>query len=284
MPDFEDLRSSTLFILLLDHPQWVGFAVFGIAFVESFAVAGVVVPGVALLAAAAFVAGGGALDLGPALACAWAGAVLGDGSSFLIGRWYGPALRSQPWLQRRPHWIAAGDRFFARHGVLGVVLGRFVGPIRPVVPLIAGMLRMSPAAFFAINLASALAWAPVYVLPGYLFGASLAHALQPPIGWLPGIALIIFGIWGAARLTGAAWRSGQADGRLAAHTSPHSAIGAWLRGPLAPGSEDTRLAALAACLAVGALLLLAALLLMLPVLTDWRRFLRELLTVTAQLL
>lgn len=284
MPGFEELRSSALFTLLMEHPQWVGLAVFAIALVESFAIVGVVVPGVALLAATAFIAGGGALDLGPALACAWTGAVLGDGSSFLIGRWFGPSLRRLPWLRRRPHWIAAGERFFERHGVLGVVLGRFVGPIRPVIPLIAGMLRMPMATFFSINLASALAWAPVYILPGYLLGASLSHALQPPVGWLPGMALIVLGVWGAARLTTMAWRSGLREGRLAARVDPATVAGSWLSRPLAEGSEDTRLAALAAMLTVAALLLLATLLLMLPILADWRRFLGELWSTAWRLL
>lgn len=283
MPGFEELRSSALFTLLLENPQWVGLAVFVIAFVESFAIAGVVVPGVALLAAAAFIAGGGALDLGPALACAWAGAVLGDGSSFLIGRWFGPALRRQSWLQKRPHWIEAGDRFFERHGVLGVVLGRFVGPIRPVVPLIAGMLRMRMTTFFAINLTSAFAWAPVYVLPGYLLGASMANALQPPVGWLAGVVLILFGVGGAARLTAIAWRAGLIDGRLGARLDPSTHAGAWLRGSLTADSRDTRLAAVAATLTLSALLLLAALILMLPMLADWRRFLQELLGIAWRL-
>lgn len=284
MPGFEELRSSALFTLLIEHPQWVGLAVFVIAFVESFAIAGVVVPGVALLAATAFVAGGGALDLGPTLACAWAGAVAGDGSSFLIGRWFGPALRRLPWLRRRPHWIETGERFFDRHGVLGVVLGRFVGPIRPMVPLIAGMLRMRKRTFFAINLTSALVWAPVYILPGYLLGASLANALQPPVGWLPGVVLFVLGFWGAARLTVMAWRSGLQGGRLAARLDPATDTGAWLCGPLTPGSEDTRLAAIAASLAVVSLLLLTTLLMLLPMLADWRRFLGELLGIAWRLL
>ncbi|MCW8886748.1 MAG: hypothetical protein OQK12_16095, partial [Motiliproteus sp.] len=54
--------------------------------------------------------------------------------------------------------------------IYSVVIGRFVGPVRPVVPFVAGMLSMKPALFVSINLISALAWAPVYILPGYLLG------------------------------------------------------------------------------------------------------------------
>ena len=49
------------------------------AFVESFALIGIIVPGVLLLAAAAFIAGTGALSLQATLICAFIGAVAGDG-------------------------------------------------------------------------------------------------------------------------------------------------------------------------------------------------------------
>ncbi|MGI9295920.1 MAG: hypothetical protein ACR2PS_18205, partial [Pseudomonadales bacterium] len=33
--------------------------------------------------------------------------------------------------------------------------------------------------FFTVNLASALAWAPVYMLPGFFLGASIELAMPP---------------------------------------------------------------------------------------------------------
>jgi len=64
------------------------------------------------------------------------------------------------------------------------------------VPVIAGMLGMSPARFYAMNILSALLWAPAHILPGVVFGASLqlagavsfrlvaVIAIFAAIGWL----------------------------------------------------------------------------------------------------
>jgi membrane protein DedA with SNARE-associated domain len=282
VPEFDDLRSSEMFAFLTAHPDCVGLAVLAIAFVESFAVAGVLVPGVALLAAAAFVAGSGTLDLGPTLACAFVGAVLGDGCSFLLGRHFSSGLRAHAWLARRRHWIDRGEAFVARHGVTGIVLGRFVGPIRPIVPLVAGMLGMRSALFFGVNLLSATVWAPVYVLPGFLLGASLAHALQPPSGWLGGLVVIVCGTWLAVHAVILAWRSGTTDGALVRRLGAGGR--SRLAQPLARGSTDTWLSLGASLLAVAVTLGLLAAALSLSALADWRHFLMELATLALALL
>jgi undecaprenyl-diphosphatase len=58
------------------------------------------------------------------------------------------------------------------------MLGRFFGPIRAIIPFIAGMLDMSPKQFLAVNIASALLWAPAYLIPGMLFGNSLQETTE----------------------------------------------------------------------------------------------------------
>ncbi|WVM90805.1 VTT domain-containing protein [Halopseudomonas pachastrellae] len=73
-------------------------------------------------------------------------------------------------FRRHPQWIDRGERFFRRYGWVSVVLGRFIGPIRPIIPLVAGMFDMPAWRFVAINLLSALVWAPAYLIPGYSAG------------------------------------------------------------------------------------------------------------------
>lgn len=177
--DIKALQDSALFEFLLANPDWVAWSVALIAFTESFAIAGVVVPGVALLTVAAFVAGSGTLDMASTLVAAFVGAVLGDGSSFFIGKYYGRRLLASRLMKKKQQWIVRGELFFAQHGAKGIVIGRFIGPIRPIMPLVAGMLRMPTGLFFAVNLASALAWTPVYVLPGFFLGASIELAIPP---------------------------------------------------------------------------------------------------------
>jgi membrane protein DedA with SNARE-associated domain len=165
---------------LEQHPAWVAAAIALVSFLESFAILGIAVPGVALLAAAAFVAGSGALGLPECLFAAFAGAVAGDGASFLLGRLFHADIKGAWPFRHNPEWIANGERFFTRHGAKSVAIGRFVGPIRPVIPLVAGILNMPSRPFFLINVGSALAWAPVYILPGYYLGAAVDTRLASP--------------------------------------------------------------------------------------------------------
>lgn len=177
----------TLIQPLLDwlnlHQQWVAAAIVLIAFLESLALAGVVIPGVLLLFGASAVAGSGALGIWPTLACAFFGAVLGDSISFFLGKQLKQHIKKLWPFRNYPDWIRNGESFFARHGGKSIVIGRFVGPIRPVIPLVAGMLDMSSARFVSINLCSALAWAPTYVVPGFLFGASIQWGTRFPEGF-----------------------------------------------------------------------------------------------------
>lgn len=180
------------------HQQWVAAAIVFIAFLESLALAGVVIPGVLLLFGASAVAGGGVLDIWQTLACAFVGAVLGDCTSFFLGKLLKQKIKNIWPFRNYPEWISNGEEFFARHGGKSIVIGRFVGPIRPVIPLVAGTLNMHSGRFVLINLVSALGWAPTYVIPGFLFGASVHWGIQFPEGfsrllvYIGAIALIGF--------------------------------------------------------------------------------------------
>lgn len=165
-----------------------------ISLVESLALVGLLVPGVVLITAAASFAGHEELALLPLLTAAFVGAVIGDGLSFWLGYSQRKTITSRWPLNRYPGWLAQGQSFFDRYGTLSILIGRFIGPVRPIIPLIGGMMRMSPRTFTLANVASALLWAPAYILPGYLLG----HAWQNLPGfssqlraWLIGLGVLI---------------------------------------------------------------------------------------------
>lgn len=141
-----------------------------LAFIETFAFLGLLVPGVAVLFALAALAGTQETAITPLLMGAFIGAILGDQLSFFLGRYASPWLKRRWPLKNHPQWQQRGERYFDRYGGMSVVIGRFVGPIRPLIPFVAGSCRMPALRFTAFNLASALAWAPAYLLPGYLTG------------------------------------------------------------------------------------------------------------------
>lgn len=155
------------------HPYWAEFVVFGVAFGESLAVVGLLLPGVFLLFGAGALIALGVLDMWTTLGSAALGASLGDGVSFWIGRHYHQRLRVMWPLRRYPELLNRGVDFFYRHGGKSILLGRFIGPLRPFIPAVAGMLDMSTWRYIVINIVAALAWAPVYILPGVVFGASM---------------------------------------------------------------------------------------------------------------
>lgn len=163
---------------LAQHPYWAGFFVFCLAFAESLALIGLLVPGVAVLFAVGALIGLGVLPFESMCLWAIAGAVAGDGLSFWLGRRFKHSLRRWWPFRRHPEWLQRGVRFFRRYGALGILLGRFVGPVRAVVPLAAGMMAMPAGRFALVNVVSALLWAPAYLLPGMVFGASLELAAR----------------------------------------------------------------------------------------------------------
>jgi len=165
-----------IFHWLSEHPVWSGLFVFLIALTESLVIVGLVVPGTVLMFGVGTLVGTGVLDVKLVLFLAFIGAVIGDGISF----WFGATYREQIsdfWpFKNNPQILEKGKAFFARHGGKSVFFGRFVGPVRPVIPAVAGMMHMPAKTFFTINIISAAGWAPFYLVPGILFGSSIGLA------------------------------------------------------------------------------------------------------------
>ncbi|HRW64853.1 MAG TPA: VTT domain-containing protein [Candidatus Competibacter sp.] len=160
------------------HPHFAGLILGLATCAESLAFIGLVVPGATLTLVAGVLVGAGSMAFRSTFAWAVGGAVLGDGLSYWFGHRYQAQLRDLGVLRRHPEWLARGENFFHRHGGKSILFARFVGPVRPVIPVVAGMLGMAPIRFYLYNFASALIWAAAHLLPGMVFGASLALAGQ----------------------------------------------------------------------------------------------------------
>ncbi|SFM74704.1 bifunctional DedA family/phosphatase PAP2 family protein [Marinobacter zhejiangensis] len=170
------------------NPGWLAATLFLVAFLESLAVAGIVVPGVAILFAVSVLAGKVGVPLADALLWAGLGAIAGDGLSFWLGRCFQGRLDRIWPFSRYPSLLNKGERFFLQHGGKSVVIGRFVGPIRPIIPLVAGALLMPWQRFLTFNVLSAVGWAVAYIAPGYLIGSTLEQSLELPRHFYPILA------------------------------------------------------------------------------------------------
>jgi membrane protein DedA with SNARE-associated domain len=69
-------------------------------------------------------------------------------------------------LSRHPQLIPKGEAFITRWGALGIFIGRFSGPLRASVPLVAGVFAMPYWRFQAANFTSAFVWAAVLLTLG----------------------------------------------------------------------------------------------------------------------
>lgn len=156
------------------HPGWIGVALALAAFAESFFVIGVVLPGALVLFALAAVAGGLDLPVLPLLLYTAVGASVADISSFFIGRELEHLFHDRSAGRRWHRHLDRTHDFLEKWGVLAVIVGRFVGPIRPFMPAVAGAAGMRRRVFIASDLASSLAWAPFYFLPGYFSANAFA--------------------------------------------------------------------------------------------------------------
>ncbi len=160
-----------------DHQAWAPAVVFALGFVESLAFLSLLVPSTVILLGISGLFGASGLAFTPLLLAGGIGASGGYAVSFWLGRHYHePILQAWP-LRRYPGMIERAERFFARFGVFSVFLGHFFGPVRAVIPVIAGIARMPEAKFQAANIPSGFLWAFFVMAPGYF--ATAASEMQP---------------------------------------------------------------------------------------------------------
>ena len=94
------------------------------------------------------------------------GAFFGDWVSYWLGYHYQWAIARVWPRSRHPDLLPRGEAFFPRWGAAGVFFGRFFGPLRAAVPLVAGICEMPILPFQIVNAASALVWATGILVPG----------------------------------------------------------------------------------------------------------------------
>ncbi|OMG71153.1 LssY C-terminal domain-containing protein [Burkholderia ubonensis] len=209
------------------HPALVLVIVFAAACAEAIALIGTVVPAGAVMFAAGALIGAGALDGWITIGVAVAGAVVGDGISYELGRRYRSEVRN--WWARigRAASYERGEQFVLRHGMKSIALARFLAPVRAVVPVVVGCASLPRRSFYPTNVASALVWAPVHVAPGIAFGASaaLAEAVSARVAAiLLVVAALVVAVWFGVRV---ALRRGVPLLRRAAAAMVHACAHRW---------------------------------------------------------
>ena len=124
------------------HAAWAAPIAFALAFGESLAFISLLIPAWAALVGIGVLIGSGDLNLWPIWLAGSLGAALGDCLSYWVGIKIGPPVAHMWPISRHPELLPKGEAFVARWGVLAIFIGRFFGPLRASVPLVAGIFRM----------------------------------------------------------------------------------------------------------------------------------------------
>lgn len=181
---------------LQQNPHWSLFITFLISLTESLAIIGSIVPGSITMTAIGILAGSGVMRVDLTLLAATLGAVAGDSLSYILGYCYSEQLTEIWPFSKYPKWLHYGKDFFNAHGGKSVLIGRFVGPLRSIIPVIAGIMHMKQWHFFVANVISAIGWSLLYIMPGVVLGAA-SHDLstEKATHLFILILILLVGVW-----------------------------------------------------------------------------------------
>jgi membrane protein DedA with SNARE-associated domain len=162
--------SDALTGLIPIYGPWI---IFGIVAFES---AGVPLPGETILVGSAVLAATtGQIDIVAVVLAAAAGAIVGDGMGYLVGRQFG-----SPFLRRYGRYIRLdedrlliGRYLFFQYGSAVVFFGRFIAVLRMFAALLAGANGMPAARFFFFNITGGICWACLFGFGAYAAGAQM---------------------------------------------------------------------------------------------------------------
>lgn len=185
---------------------WAYLAVGALAFLETAFFVGLVAPGEFAVVLGGFIAGQGVLDVALLAVIVSACAAAGDTTSYLIGRRLGRAflLRHGPRFGLAEQRLEHVEAFFARHGGKTILVGRFVGLLRALMPFTAGASRVPARRFLPVDYLAAVAWSLTFVTLGYVFWQSfdtvVSVAKQSTFALGVAAALVVAGIVAVRRL------------------------------------------------------------------------------------
>jgi membrane protein DedA with SNARE-associated domain len=183
------------------------YALVGVfAFLETGAFVGLVAPGETVVLIGGVIAGQGRIEVLPLIGLVWLCAALGDSLSFLIGRRLGRGflLRHGPKVRLTRDRLGQVEGYFERHGGKTILVGRFIGIVRPVAPFIAGSSGMRYTAFIPYSVLGTGLWAALYCLLGYIFYRSFDTvakvAGQATLGFAVVVVVVVGAVYAYRRL------------------------------------------------------------------------------------
>jgi len=156
--------------LSAQYGMWIYAILFLIIFCETGLVATPFLPGDSLLFAAGGIAAVGGMNIHIMVLILLIAAILGDAVNFMIGKYFGAKLFSNPdsKIFRRAY-LEKTHAFYEKHGGKTIIIARFVPIVRTFAPFVAGMGDMHYGRFIRYNIIGAMAWVLLFSYLGYFF-------------------------------------------------------------------------------------------------------------------
>jgi membrane protein DedA with SNARE-associated domain/membrane-associated phospholipid phosphatase len=179
--------------------KWTYALVGTMAFLETGAFVGFIAPGEFTVILGGVIAGEGTISILPLIGLVWLCAICGDSLSFLIGRRVGRQFMLKHGRRIRIDEARMNQvaDYFDRHGGKTIVIGRFIGFVRPLAPFIAGTSRMPYARFLPYSVLGTGLWGTTFCVLGYVFWRSfdqvskIAGQATLALGTVAAVAVVV---------------------------------------------------------------------------------------------
>ncbi|QKJ88694.1 DedA family protein [Paramixta manurensis] len=148
---------------------WVVYCVMFITlFLENGLLPASFLPGDSLLLLAGAMIAKGVMDFVPTMVILTTAASLGCWLSYLQGRWLGNTQIVKSWLMHLPaQYHQRAWHLFNRHGLMALLVGRFLAFVRTLLPTMAGISGLKNSRFQIFNWLSGFLWVSIVVTFGY---------------------------------------------------------------------------------------------------------------------
>ncbi len=178
--------------------QWTYLLVGLMAFLETGAFVGLVAPGETTVIVGGVIAGQGEIALIPLIGLVWVCSVLGDSTSFFIGRRLGRdfLLRHGPRFKITEERLNQVELYFERHGGKTILIGRFVGLVRALAPFVVGSSGFPYRRFLPFSVIGCGLWGTLYCVLGYVFYRSFDKVAGYAGKATLGFAIVVFAVVG----------------------------------------------------------------------------------------
>ena len=167
-----EFEASRIIEFVQANQSLAPLAIFLMALGETIVIVSVLIPSTFLLFAIGGIMAVAGVPLMPSLLAGWLGASLGFSVMYLISAAMGDRILTLWPFRNYTETVTKTMDYSRRWGIWGVMIGHFSGPLRVLIPIVAGVSKMSPVPFMAANVIGALGWIVAFFAPGHLVVSS----------------------------------------------------------------------------------------------------------------